>query len=115
MASLNLLRNPLKPLSREQFTLPAGTRVIDWLQEHHPKGFGMPVRFYVNGREKELDDLDYAVGDDDVVILALMPGDPTGGILTTIAINLAIAAILSAASFAISATGLPPPATSARR
>jgi len=101
LASLNLLRNPLKPLSREQFTLPAGTRVIDWLQEHHPKGFGMPVRFYVNGREKELDDLDYAVRKNDVVNLALMPGDPTGGILTTIAINLAIAAILSAASFAI--------------
>ena len=100
MASLNLLRNPLKPLSREQFTLPAGTRVIDWLQEHHPKGFGMPVRFYVNGREKELDDLDYAVTDDDVVILALMPGIPAA-ILTTIAINLAIALVLSAASFAI--------------
>ena len=101
MASLVLLRNPLAPHTREIHALAAGTPVIDWLQAEHPRGFGMPVRFYVNGAEKGLEDLDYPVAEDDVAVIALMPGDPTGGILTTIAINLLVAAVLSAASLAL--------------
>jgi len=101
LASLVLLRNPLAPESRELHAVDAGTPVIDWLQEHHPHGFGMPIRFYLNGEEQALDDLDRPIGDDDVAVIALMPADPTGGFLTAIAINLAIAAVLSAASFAI--------------
>jgi hypothetical protein len=72
LASLVLLKNPLAPHPREQHPLAAGTPVIDWLQQHHPAGFGMPIRFYVNGSEKELDDLDYAVEEDDVAVIALM-------------------------------------------
>lgn len=99
MASLILLRNPLVPHAREEHSIPAGTRVIDWLQEHHPRGFGMPVRFFVNGEERELDDLDHAAAGDDVITLKVMPGEPAT--LTAIAINVAISVILAGASFAL--------------
>lgn len=101
MASLVLLKNPLAPHTREIYPLAAGTPVIDWLQEHHPRGFGMPIRFYVNGTEQDLDGLDYKVADDDVAIIALMPGDPGTITIGAILTQLAIAAVLAAASFAI--------------
>ena len=102
MASLVLLRNPLAPHTREIHALAAGTPVIDWLQQEHPRGFGMPVRFYVNGAEKCLEDLDYPVADDDVAVIALMPGiDPASITLESFLIQLAIAAVLSAASLAL--------------
>jgi hypothetical protein len=81
------------------FEIAAGTRVIDWLQEHHPTGFGMPIRFHVNGVEKDIDDLDYAVAADDVVVIALMPAEPIS--LASIAISFAISAALAAISFAV--------------
>jgi hypothetical protein len=74
MASLVLLKNPLTPNDRQAFPLEDGVPVIDWLQEHHPDGFGMPIKFYVNGEEKPLDDLDYIPSEDDVVVIAMMPG-----------------------------------------
>jgi hypothetical protein len=71
--------------------------VIDWLQSEYPHGFGMPIRFYVNGAEKPLDDLDYEVADTDVAIIALMPAEPVS--LTTIGVSLLISAALAAASY----------------
>lgn len=100
MASLVLLRNPLSPHTREIFPLATGTPVIDWLQAEHPKGFGMPIRFYVNGTEKELDDLDYQVAEDDVAVIALMPAEPIS--LSALAINLAISLALSGIAFGLS-------------
>lgn len=101
MASLVLLRNPLAPHTRETHALAEGTRVIDWLQEHHPKGFGMPCRFYVNAIEKPLDDLDHALSDDEVATIAVMPADPVSISLSSILIQLAIGAILAGASLAL--------------
>lgn len=101
MASLVLLRNPLAPHTREIHPLCTGTPVIDWLQSEHPHGFGMPIRFYINGEEKPLEELDYRMREDDVAVIALMPGDPGTITLGAILTQLAIAAILSAASFAI--------------
>ena len=99
MASLVLLRNPLAPQTREQFHLPAGALVIDWLQDNYPQGFGMPIKFFVNGTEKDLDDLDYSVADDDVAVIALMPAEPIStGTLIYYGIMLTIAAISLAAS-----------------
>jgi hypothetical protein len=97
MAALVLLRNPLTPHTREIYPLDAGTPVIDWLQSEYPDGFGMPIRFYVNGTEKPLDDLDYEVTDDDVAIIALMPAEPVS--LTTLGVSLLISAVLAAASY----------------
>lgn len=97
MASLVLLRNPLTPHTREIVPLAAGTRVIDWLQATHPKGFGMPVRFYMNGAEKPLDDLDHAVAADDVAVIALMPAEPIS--LSALAVNLLISIAISAVSY----------------
>lgn len=99
MAAIVLLRNPLAPHLREMVEIEAGTRVIDWLQTEHPNGFGVPIRFYVNSVEKSLDDLDYAVGVDDVVVIALMPAEPIS--LSSIAISFAISAALAAISFAV--------------
>jgi hypothetical protein len=100
MGTLVLLRNPLAPHSREQQPLAAGTPVIDWLQEHHPRGFGMPIRFYFNGEEQDLDDLDREVGEDDVAVIALMPAEPIS--LTALAVQFLIAAALSVATYFVS-------------
>lgn len=97
MASLVILRNPLAPHCREMHPLDAGTSVIDWLQAEHPAGFGMPIRFYVNGAEKPLDDLDYEVAEADVAVIALMPAEPIS--LTALAVQFLIAAALTAASY----------------
>lgn len=101
MGSLVLLRNPLTPHTRETFPIAPGTPVIDWLQEKHPKGFGMPIRFYMNGTEQALDDLDMPVGEDDVAVIALMPGEPGTITLSAILIQLAIGAVLAGASIAL--------------
>ena len=100
MASIVLLRNPLAPHAREIVRLKPGTPVIDWLQEEHPHGFGCPIRFYVNGTEKPLDDLDHPVADGEVAVIAMMPAGP-GIPLASIAISLAISAALTAISFAV--------------
>lgn len=101
MAALVLLRNPLTPHTREIHPIAAGRQVIDWLQEHHPKGFGMPCRFYVNGVEKPLDDLDHVMAPDDVAVIATMPGIPAA-VLTPLLINLAISLVLAGISYGIS-------------
>ena len=97
MAALVLLRNPLAPHTRELFPLAKGARVIDWLQAEHPAGFGMPIRFHVNGVEKPLDDLDYAMAEDDVAVIALMPAEPAT--LITIGVSFLISAALSVATY----------------
>jgi hypothetical protein len=99
MPALVLLRNPLTPHTREIFPLATGSTVIDWLQAEHPKGFGMPVRFFVNGAEKPLDDLDYAVAENDVAVIALMPALPIS--LSALAINLAISIAISGVAFGL--------------
>jgi hypothetical protein len=100
LASLVLLRNPLSPHTREIFPLASGTPVIDWLQAEHPHGFGMPVRFYVNGEQRDLDDLDYQVAEHDVAVIALMPAEPIS--LSALAINLAISLVISGIAFGLS-------------
>jgi len=79
MARLILLQNPLAPYDREEAELAPGQAVIDWLQEHYPNGCGpngepWPLRFFVNGQELELDNLDLVPEPDDIVLLAVVPG-----------------------------------------
>jgi hypothetical protein len=100
VASLVLLRNPLAPHTRETYPIAEGRQVIDWLQEYHPNGFGMPLRFYLNGVDTPLDDLDHEMQEDDVAILALMPGVPAAA-LTAIAINIVLSLVLAGAAFAL--------------
>lgn len=109
MATLVLLKNPLTPQTREHHQLAAGTPVIDWLQEHHPAGFGMPIRFYVNNQEMAVDDLDYAVKDEDVAVIALMPAEPAT--LTAIAVSLLISAILSVTTYFVMQAFMPKEST----
>ena len=59
MAAIVILRNPLDPSSREVHPRPAGEKVIDWLVNNYPTGFGMPVKLFVNSEEQPLDNLDY--------------------------------------------------------
>ena len=115
MAAIVVLKNPLQPHTREIYPVEPGTLVIDWLQAEYPDGFGMPIKFYMNQVEQELDDLDLPVGEDDVAVIAVMPADPSGGILTSIAINLAIAAVLAAASFALNYFFAPPTQRSGKK
>src|SRR5215468_2504361 len=75
MASLILIKNPLSPFERERFELGENERPIDWLGRHYPEGCGGAVRYYVNGGERDLDDLDYQPKAGDVIVLAIMPAD----------------------------------------
>jgi hypothetical protein len=97
VAALVLLRNPLVPHTREVHEMAEGARVIDWLQEHYPKGFGMPVRFSVNGIEKPLDDLDHAMAPDDVAVIAVMPGGLPA--LSAVALNLIVSLVMAGVSY----------------
>lgn len=87
MASLMMVKNPLAPADRATFTLGPGDRPIDWLQAHYPTGCGGQVHYFVNGERRPLDDLDYQPEPDDVIVLAVQPADPTGGILTALLIS----------------------------
>lgn len=73
MAAIIILKNPLSIHDRETFDVRGGTKAIDWLQDNYPDGFGMPITFYVNEVEKKLDDLDYEIKENDVVVFAMMP------------------------------------------
>jgi len=97
VAAIVILRNPLDPSSREVHPRPAGEKVIDWLCNNYPTGFGMPVKLFVNSEEQPLDNLDYELQHDDVVVIALMPGDPVT--LTTIAVGFLISAALAAVTY----------------
>lgn len=111
MAHLVLIKNPLAPHERQRFALAEGERPIDWLQRHYPLGCGGAVRFFVNGEEKPLDDLDYRPARNDAIVLTVSPAFEEitlGAILT----QLAIAAVLTAASIALTyllAKPTPPP------
>jgi hypothetical protein len=98
MASLTLVKNPLAPHERQTFELAEGATPLDWLQGNYPNGCGGAVRFYVNGGERPLDDLDHQLAPDDVVILAVQPAEP---FTTSILISLAVSAVLAAASMAL--------------
>jgi Putative phage tail protein len=89
MARLTFYSLPLSPARREEAELAPGQRAIDWLQEHYPNGCGAPVRYWLNGEELELDDLDAELEADDSVILAASPGWAAIGIaiLTSIIVS----------------------------
>ena len=89
MARLILIRNPLSLADREEVELAPGRAVIDWLQEFHPTGCGAPLRFFVNGAELDLDDLDLIPEPDDDVRLVACPAGPA-------IIPLVIAAVITA-------------------
>lgn len=95
-ATLILHKNPLAPFNVDTVHLADGARVIDWLQECYPDGCGGSLTFHVNGKERDLDDLDYAVAPDDVVDLRVYPCG-----LEPIYVQIIIAVVLAAVSFAI--------------
>lgn len=100
MAGLTLIKNPLAPFERERFELADGERPIDWLQRHYPRGVGGALRYFVNGAERSIDDLDYQPRAGDVIVLAVSPVEPIS--LTAILTSIAISAALTAASMVLS-------------
>jgi hypothetical protein len=92
VADLVYIRNPLSLRDRERYQLGAGVTAWDWLQEHYPTGCGAPVRFFVNGIEHEVADLDWPLVEGDVAVVALAPAG-----LETIIITAVITAVISAA------------------
>ena len=97
MPQLVLLKNPLNPREREAHDLVLGARVIDWLQEHYPDGCGGALRFFVNGGERPLDDLDYAARVDDVIALVICPAG-----LEPLWVSLIVSVVMTAASIGLS-------------
>lgn len=97
MAALIFTRNPMSLEGRDVSRVPDGSRPIDWLVEHHPKGCGGPVMHWHNG-ERILDEspdyLDRPIAAGDVVVLAVQPAEP---ITTTMILTAILTAALSAA------------------
>lgn len=95
MARLTLVRNPLNlAVDREEVELLPGQTPIAWLLENYPppNGCGAPLRYFVNGRELDLDDLDQVPEpDDDIALIAAPQG------IETIIITAVITAVVSAA------------------
>ena len=95
MADISLLKNPLDPFEREEFKYEG--KLIDFLQDIAPEGFGMPIRVYINAEEIELDDLDIVVGKDDIVAILVTPGlDPfTVSAIITALVSMAVSLVLN--------------------
>lgn len=83
-AYVHIIRNPLKPYDRTSDKVPAGTRVIDWLQKVAPTGFGMPIRLFVNQKELAVIDSDRALQAGDVCACVVTPGYIPGAELLAI-------------------------------
>lgn len=74
--------------------LEPGESPINWLTRHYPGGCGGSVRYFVNGQELDLDDLDRVPEDGDLVTLAVMPAVPMA-VLIPILITALITAVIS--------------------
>lgn len=74
MSAIHIVKNPLMPTDRSSHSVADGTRIIDWLQEHHPDGWGMPIRVWVNQEEIELENMDRVLGKNDVCAIVVTPG-----------------------------------------
>lgn len=110
LAGLILRKNPLMPHDYEAYPLVPGERPIDWLQRHHPRGFGAKVWHYHNDEllaaptyDRETGEeltpghpeyLDRPVAEGDVVQIVVWPGE---FISTTMIITAIVTAIVSAA------------------
>ena len=89
MARLELYTLPLSPMRCERAELAPGVRAIDWLQEHYPDGFGVPIRFRINGEQLDCYELDRELAPDDLVTIDASPGWAAIGIaiLTSIIVS----------------------------
>src|SRR5210317_2053937 len=85
MSKIRLFTNPLSAKSLIEYDIDEGTLLIDWLQEHYPDGFAGMLRVFVGVDELNLEDLDYAVQDQEQITMLVMPGG--GGMLANIAIQ----------------------------
>lgn len=88
-----LLKNPLNTKDCERHTVEVGTRIIDFLQQEAPDGFGMPIRVFVNQQEVDLLDTDYELQENEICCVLISPAFIVTAIVTAIvaaAINLAI-------------------------
>lgn len=95
MARLTLVRNPLNlAADREEVELLPGQTPIAWLLATYPppNGCGAPLRYFVNGGELDLDDLDLVPEPDDHIVLVATPQG-----IETIIITAVITAVISAA------------------
>lgn len=110
LAALIFRKNPLVPGDREVHRLEPGTRPIDWLMLHHPRGCGGTVRHWHNDEPiaaptfdedgVELtpgapDYLERPAGAGDVITLVVFPAEPVS--LTTIIVTALVTAAVSAA------------------
>ncbi|MEE4661487.1 MAG: host specificity factor TipJ family phage tail protein, partial [Halieaceae bacterium] len=108
-AAIHLVRNPLKPLERDSYVVPDGTRIIDWLQEVAPNGFGMPISLFVNQEPLEVIHSDRELRRGDVCACLVTPGYTFGTILAAAAPYIINAAISIAVGLAINALFAPRP------
>lgn len=96
--SLVSLVSSTSPNHPQIMSIEPGTRLIDFLQKNHPKGFDCNVNYFIKRdgieepEEISLEDLDREIKEGEIFIIFLNAGM---SILISIAINLAISLILS--------------------
>jgi hypothetical protein len=78
-ALIQVYKNPLDPLDRKSFVVPAGTILIAWMQRIFPLGFGRPVTITLDGLDLPIDDTDVALKAGEVVTIHVTPGGPAFG------------------------------------
>lgn len=74
MSTIKIYFNPLDAGSCVKYSVDSGVQLIDFLQEHYPVGFNGVLKVFVNQNELQLENLDYTVGEEDTVIMLVMPG-----------------------------------------
>lgn len=91
---IRIHRDPFKPGDYERREGRAGDRLIDWLSDNYPAGFGRPIVLHVNGRPLAIKDADRVLAPGDLVHILVNPGGPVvGPIIIQALVAAAIAAV----------------------
>lgn len=88
MATIIVNRSPLGRGSTDYHEFNG--RIIDWLQENYPHGFGVGIKVTLNGDELPLEELDAFVLESDVVEITVQPAGPAAPFLFKAFLSIAI-------------------------
>ena len=96
IARIQIHRDPLRPSNFDQYEVEAGGRLIDWLWETYPSGFGAPIVLHLNGVRLQIADADVILRPGDQVFVLVQPAGPLiGPALLASLITAAISAVAS--------------------
>lgn len=97
-AEIRIYRDPLRPGDHQRHEVEPGRRLIDWLFETYPAGFGQPIILHLNGAPLPIADADVQLAPGDLVHILVTPaGQAVGALIVKALVTAAIAAVAQVA------------------